>query len=574
MSPEAGGCEPGHAGPGNRREAHLARPGPHGLVEPMGIRELGQPATISRYEIQEEIGRGMMGVVYGALDPALGRTVALKTVQLAARGARRGRAGFEQRFLAEARIAAGLNHPASWWSTTWAATRQRQPVHRARVPGGRDPVRAGEARRLAWCGARPCASARGWRRPCTTPTQQGIVHRDVKPANIMVLPHGQPKLMDFGIAKIPAVAAHQRRRVLRHAALHVAGAGRRPSRSTRRSDVFSLGAVLYLLLTGRARLRRAFGAGHPGPRGHQDPSPPSKLTPELPAVVDDIVARALAKDSAQRYATAHMLAEDIQDVLAERTPRHRATWTAPALPADGIGDGRGHGRPARVPAFRARPRPHDRGQRGPGPDADGGAAASDRARLRRAASRTRPLRTWPPMRFAPASRGARGRSAAGIDAGRRLGPGRDLRHGVLGAPDRLRLRGAGGFESGPGRRRCRRARSPAARSSRARAPGCPSRSIQSLKQGRLRLWVDGTLRLEKRVGKGTAARVALFVPQGDSPRGAIDVAPGVHDVKVEVAWDDNVRTQRVRATFRPGDRRVLAARLRGFFRTSLSLRWQ
>jgi hypothetical protein len=77
----------------------------------------------------------------------------------------------------------------------------------------------------------------------------------------------------------------------------------------------------------------------------------------------------------------------------------------------------------------------------------------------------------------------------------------------------------------------------------------------SLKQGRLRLWVDGTLRLDKRVGKGTVARVALR-PQGDS------------------AWDDNVRTERVRATFRPGDRRVLAARLRGFFRTSLSLRWQ
>jgi hypothetical protein len=96
---------------------------------------------------------------------------------------------------------------------------------------------------------------------------------------------------------------------------------------------------------------------------------------------------------------------------------------------------------------------------------------------------------------------------------------------------------------------------------------------QSLKQGRLRLWVDGTLRLEKRLGKGTVARVALR-PQGDSARGAIDVAPGVHDVKVEVAWDDNVRTQRVRATFRPGDRRVLSARLRGFFRTTLSLRWQ
>jgi hypothetical protein len=95
----------------------------------------------------------------------------------------------------------------------------------------------------------------------------------------------------------------------------------------------------------------------------------------------------------------------------------------------------------------------------------------------------------------------------------------------------------------------------------------------SLKQGRLRLWVDKTLRLDKRLGKGDVARVALR-PSGGIGRGGIEVEPGVHDVKVEVAWDDNVRTERVRATFRPGDRRVLGARLRGFFKKTLSLRWQ
>jgi hypothetical protein len=95
----------------------------------------------------------------------------------------------------------------------------------------------------------------------------------------------------------------------------------------------------------------------------------------------------------------------------------------------------------------------------------------------------------------------------------------------------------------------------------------------SLKQGRLRLWVDKTLRLDRRLGKGDVARVALR-PSGGIGRGGIEVEPGVHDVKVEVAWDDNVRTERVRATFRPGDRRVLGARLRGFFKKTLSLRWQ
>ena len=71
----------------------------------------GGPRILGRYEIQEEIGRGMMGVVYRALDPALGRTVALKTVNLLLAVAAEERPGFEQRFLNEARIAAGLNHP-------------------------------------------------------------------------------------------------------------------------------------------------------------------------------------------------------------------------------------------------------------------------------------------------------------------------------------------------------------------------------------------------------------------------------------------------------------------------------
>ena len=95
----------------------------------------------------------------------------------------------------------------------------------------------------------------------------------------------------------------------------------------------------------------------------------------------------------------------------------------------------------------------------------------------------------------------------------------------------------------------------------------------SLKRGRLRLWVDGTLRLEKALRDRIATRVASRPGRG-STRGVIELEPGAHEVKVEVAWDDEVRTERAKATFRPGDRRVLAARLGGFFRKTLSLRWQ
>ena len=77
----------------------------------MGIRELGQPATIGRYDIRREIGRGMMGVVYEALDTVLGRTIALKAIQLAFPVAPHEREEFERRFFAEAQIAARLSHP-------------------------------------------------------------------------------------------------------------------------------------------------------------------------------------------------------------------------------------------------------------------------------------------------------------------------------------------------------------------------------------------------------------------------------------------------------------------------------
>ena len=160
------------------------------------------------------------------------------------------------------------------------------------------------------------------------------------------------------------------------------------------------------------------------------------------------------------------------------------------------------------------------------------------------------------MRFHPEPRA--GRSTPGIDAGRRLALIVTFAMGFSARPidsaSAVPAASSPALAAGPAA-----APAPPPPARRATSPGCPSRSITSLKQGRLRLWVDGTLRLDKRLGKGTVARVALR-PLGDSARGGIEVAPGVHDVKVEVAWDDNVRTERVRATFRPGDRRVLAAR--------------
>ncbi len=156
----------------------------------------------------------------------------------------------------------------------------------------------------------------------------GIVHRDVKPANILIQASGEPKIMDFGIAKIPAS--------------QITAAGEffgtpsymSPEQAVgapvdARSDVFSLGSVLYLLLTGR----RAFDAGNVptilARVTSQDPPAPSRLVVDLPSEVDYLVARSLAKSPSDRYASALAFAEDCEDVEKGRAPRHREGWQAP-----------------------------------------------------------------------------------------------------------------------------------------------------------------------------------------------------------------------------------------------------
>ena len=223
------------------------------------------PRILGRYEIQEEIGRGMMGVVYRALDPALGRTVALKTVNLLLAVPDEDRPGFEQRFLNEARIAAGLNHPGIVVVHDVGRDTGSDSLYIALeyLEGETLSERVKRDGRLQWREALRLTAKVA--EALHHAHEKHIVHRDVKPANIMVLPSGQPKLMDFGIAKIPAA--------------QLTGAGEffgtpsymSPEQATgepagRAQRRVLPGCRALPAADGRARLRRAFGARHPGPR--------------------------------------------------------------------------------------------------------------------------------------------------------------------------------------------------------------------------------------------------------------------------------------------------------------------
>jgi eukaryotic-like serine/threonine-protein kinase len=289
------------------------------------------PITLGRYVIQGELGRGTMGAVYRAADPDLGRTVALKTVRLSLLASAEQQRLFEKRFMAEARAAAGLSHPAivvvhdvgrdAETGTLYIALEflEGQTIE-SRLAGGQ-PLPWREALRIAASLAGALHHAH----------ENGIVHRDVKPANVMLLPSGQPKLMDFGIAKLPAsdltAAGEFFGTPLFMSPEQTAGGA-----IDGRSDLFSLGSVLYLMLTGQRVFAAETVPAILTAIQHRTPRPPSGVVPGLPPAVDYLIARLLSKEATQRYPNGRTLAEDIEDVLALRSPRHKSDWSPTAVP--------------------------------------------------------------------------------------------------------------------------------------------------------------------------------------------------------------------------------------------------
>ena len=289
---------------------------------------------IGRYEIRRERGRGAMGVVYEAHDSMLDRTVALKAIRLPFTATAADLEEFEKRFFAEARVAACLSHPGivtvhdvardPETGTLYMALEYLEGRTLAEVIRGGVAMSSLEALRITASIATALHHAHS----------KGVVHRDIKPSNIMILANGEPKIMDFGIAKAEGalgrltVAGQVLGTPLYMSPEQVLG-----HRVDARSDLFSLGAIAYALLTGH----HAFAADNIAKivaRVIEDePLPLSTLAPGLPCDVNDIVQRAMAKVPADRYPDANAIAEDIQDVLAQRPPRHRDLRATPASSA-------------------------------------------------------------------------------------------------------------------------------------------------------------------------------------------------------------------------------------------------
>ncbi len=284
--------------------------------------------TLGRYEILAELGKGAMGVVYRANDPMLSRTVAIKTVIMS--DDPQEMAEYEARFTQEAKAAGGLNHPNI--VTIYDIGRSGNVAFMAMefLDGGElrtmmkagTPVPAPRAVEIAAQIAEGLAYAH----------QHGVVHRDVKPANIMILENGLAKITDFGIARMRSAEVKTQTGVVLGSPRYMSPEQVAGKRAEPRSDIFSLGVILYEMLTGKP----AFTGEDVTSVMYQIlnivPPPPSSINPGVPAVLDFIVAKALAKASDDRYQDAAELARDLRDSAKQVAATAQATALASTVP--------------------------------------------------------------------------------------------------------------------------------------------------------------------------------------------------------------------------------------------------
>ena len=286
-----------------------------------------KPRQFGRFRVLDELGRGAMGVVWRAEDPALGRTVAIKTITLT--GTDEERAHFEARFLQEARAAGGVGHPSI--VTIYDVGREGDVAFMAmEILEGRelrDLIRGGslapsEAVEIAARVAEALAAAH----------ERGVIHRDVKPGNIMVLADGRVKVMDFGIARLRDPDVKTATGMLLGSPRYMSPEQVSGEPFDHRADIFSLGVVLYEMLTGVT----PFSGDDITQLMHQVVNaaavPPSHVNRALPPVLDYILARALKKKPSERYGSAAEFASDLRDAIpdvleAEAAVRRQAEAT-------------------------------------------------------------------------------------------------------------------------------------------------------------------------------------------------------------------------------------------------------
>jgi serine/threonine protein kinase len=302
-------------------------------------------AKAGRYEILGELGRGAMGVVYRAVDPVIGRNVAVKTIRLTEEGTGLSRPELLSRFQTEARAAGLLTHPnivvvydAGEEDGLYYITMELvvgQSMQAVFDSGEAFPVP-----RILRILEQACAALQ-------FAHERNIVHRDIKPANLMLTADDTVKVTDFGTAKILQFGTVQQTTHVMGTPSYMSPEQVKGRPVDGRTDVFSLGVVFYEMLTGEKPFPGQSITTVIYKIVNEEPIPPRQLNPSVHPGLNDIVMRALAKEPEVRYQSCREMLEDLRNYRAlgghDRGPD--ATLISPR----GQGFGQAPGQPYSTP---------------------------------------------------------------------------------------------------------------------------------------------------------------------------------------------------------------------------------
>ena len=269
---------------------------------------------IGRYKIVRELGRGAMGVVYHAIDPNIGRPVAIKTIQFANARNPDEQERLRERLFREARSAGMLSHPSI--VTIYDVEHQDDLAFIAME------YVDGPTLDQILSAPRPIDAERMFRILAQTATaldyahQKGIVHRDIKPANIMIATDGTAKITDFGIAKITTSEQLTMTGSIVGTPHYMSPEQVQGQPVDGRSDQFSLAVIAYEMLTGE----KPYTGEHLTTVVYkivaEEPRPPHSLNSTLVGPIEDVLYKALAKKPADRYATCHDFVRSLEKACA------------------------------------------------------------------------------------------------------------------------------------------------------------------------------------------------------------------------------------------------------------------
>ncbi|GAB3544084.1 hypothetical protein GCM10027343_18740 [Noviherbaspirillum agri] len=285
---------------------------------------------VGRFYLTRELGRGTVGCVYLGHDPVLDRDIAIKTFNPRLTPAERSR--YESQLINEARAAGRLSHPhivtiyeaSSEGGTTYIAMEylQGRGLHRLLESGHR--FTPDEVAWIIWKLAEALSYAH----------QRGVVHRDVKPANIFMVNDEHPRLIDFGIARAPNRIAEQPVSDEEHFTLYhpdkMLGTPNYMSPeqalgkpADERSDIYALGAVMFEMLAGRTPFRSDSAHKLLQQIAYKAPPAPHEIDAKIPIALSEIVMRAMSKRPEKRYQNAEQMALDLRRYVIKQRRTHQ-----------------------------------------------------------------------------------------------------------------------------------------------------------------------------------------------------------------------------------------------------------